>query len=69
MESSKSLTAAATELGLETLEVSLVLDNLNEGLEINALEERSYHLEFAMKKYVVKKVVIDYRESLYMQRN
>ena len=33
---SESLTAAATELGLETLEVSLVLDNLNEGLEINA---------------------------------
>jgi len=37
MESSKSLTAAATELGLETLEVSLVLDNLDEGLEMNEL--------------------------------
>ena len=37
MKPAESLTAAATELGLETLEVSLVLDNLDEGLEMNEL--------------------------------
>ena len=36
-------TATTTQLGLETLEVSLVLDNLNEGLYIMQNIDDFYH--------------------------
>ena len=60
-------TAAAAELGLETLEVSLVLDNLNETLEITRKSSKTYHSELAMKKYVARNGIDDDQGSLNVQ--